>query len=1000
MKQSLILISFLVVFFIESKNTIYEIKEGDTLYSIAKENNISINKIFLANNTLGFSPDKIFTGNTILIPVNKVSNFEKICFSKLGLYQVHFFKPPNEVASECILKLSKLIDIDNINPVDIKYEEILYLVNKIYLDVNPQFQKPIDWSIPNSKESEILISAAMNGDIRAVYSALEILPGDFSDYINDSNLLQIRDHSIDFADRKNSCNSFNSELDYENYDLLLYFYLECADTFFDEGDNDYIKFDNLLIDLIFNNDSKITKLFELYAVTNIGYRRLNTNDDFLAFDITNNFINLRCPDCENSLEFYNKYISAKYIENPLYYHYSDYLNPAFYYFVLNDTSAYFTVNGSPPSTIEWQRGGILDIIKTNIETDDPNNIYGIKDSITAIESDTALLLMQWSKCDIASKYLDSAIKNYSSGTYDNSNHDYFIEPLYLSACYIGQALSTDVKNIEIAQGYYDKARTYKNISIQAMYELDIRNPLKLSLLSLINLFLDYEHVNDEQNISETNMEYQEAFINLSNILKDPDIYNFSGDIETYELITGLYTNLYYVSDLFNWVDTNLIIDPVTLIGMKSRFYITSKLMNLKVRNTNSSLVNLQSELKNNNKKINDSSNNKIDYLEMLKLYKDNSMLIEKIFTLNDNLKKLTSPESQTISSISESLKSDEFAYFLIPSSISSKILLISADKYEYWSIPSYAVLKPMIDSFISLNMSPGADYDFKQAKLLGDYLFPMLQDSSQGIKVDKGSTILIHTDNLLGVPPGVFVKSYNQSDSISEYERLITADWLIKDYNFTTRLNYENKSIRNNTKPFLGIGNSTSYEWVGLPNLKEVNSEITNLAITSLASKDDILLKAEATKEYFLDKLHQNYSRIVISTHSVPANWQGLIEEPALVFNSEIGDYFLTPSEIININFNSEMVVLSSCNASINGFDDLYKSFLIAGSQSVVHSNWNLESKYAKNFTTSFFKELWLNEGNKHEAIRNVSIDFLNDYSNQIYAHPAYWGNFSIVYSN
>jgi CHAT domain-containing protein len=246
----------------------------------------------------------------------------------------------------------------------------------------------------------------------------------------------------------------------------------------------------------------------------------------------------------------------------------------------------------------------------------------------------------------------------------------------------------------------------------------------------------------------------------------------------------------------------------------------------------------------------------------------------------------------------------------------------------------------------------------------------------------------------------VFVKSYNQSDSISEYERLITADWLIKDYNFTTRLNYENKSIRNNTKPFLGIGNSTSYEWVGLPNLKEVNSEITNLAITSLASKDDILLKAEATKEYFLDKLHQNYSRIVISTHSVPANWQGLIEEPALVFNSEIGDYFLTPSEIININFNSEMVVLSSCNASINGFDDLYKSFLIAGSQSVVHSNWNLESKYAKNFTTSFFKELWLNEGNKHEAIRNVSIDFLNDYSNQIYAHPAYWGNFSIVYSN
>ena len=94
------------------------------------------------------------------------------------------------------------------------------------------------------------------------------------------------------------------------------------------------------------------------------------------------------------------------------------------------------------------------------------------------------------------------------------------------------------------------------------------------------------------------------------------------------------------------------------------------------------------------------------------------------------------------------------------------------------------------------------------------------------------------------------------------------------------------------------------------------------------------------------------------------------------------------------------MVVLSSCNASIQGFDELYKSFLIAGSKSVVHSNWNLESRYAREFTTNFFKELWLKDQKKHEVIRNVSLNFLNDYSNQIYAHPAYWGNFSIVYSS
>ncbi len=745
MKQLLILTSFFVVFFIEAKNTTYEIKEGDTLYSIAKENNISINKIFLANDNLGFSPDKIFIGNTILLPTNKVSDFEKICFSKLGFQQVHLFKSPDQVASECVEKLSQLIDINNINPLDIKYEEILYLVNKIYLDIEMNRthllldgSKEIHWSIPNSKEREMLISAAMNGDLRAAYSAFLILPGGFSDYIFDTNLLQIRDHSRDFSDRKKSCNSFNSELGYENYDLLLYFYLECADTFFDAGDNDYIKFDNLLIDLIFSNDSKIIKTFEVYAVNSIAYRKLNTNDDLVAFNITNDFINLKCPNCGNSVTFHNKYTVAMYPEYPLVYPYSKDLHIAFNYFELNSSSADFRVNGHGPSYLEEYRDYYLDILKKNAETHDPDDNFGTRDFITATESDTALLLMQWGECDLASKYLDSAIKNYTSGNYDNSNHDYFIEPLYLSVCYIWRMLSTPKTDIEIAEGYFKRAQHYKDISLLAKHELDITNPLKLALLDLVLLF-----------IAKPDRDWQEYFINLSNVLKDPNIYNFSGDIEIYDLIAGLYTSLYFISDYNNTIDTDLIIDPVTLIGMKNRFYITSKLINLKVEKTNSTLANLQLELKNNNKKINESSNNEIDYLEMLKLYKDNSMLIEDIFVLNDNLKKLTAPDTQSMRTVSESLKDNEFAYFLIPTPMDSIILLVSADDYRYWSMTSYAVIKPLISSFIDLNMNPGTDYDFEDAKFLGEYLFPMLyENNDQGMEINNSTKFILSKNSL------------------------------------------------------------------------------------------------------------------------------------------------------------------------------------------------------------------------------------------------------------
>lgn len=491
-------------------------------------------------------------------------------------------------------------------------------------------------------------------------------------------------------------------------------------------------------------------------------------------------------------------------------------------------------------------------------------------------------------------------------------------------------------------------------------------------------------------------EYSDKLINISSTLKETEIYDFSGDIENFELISSLYLALYTELDKKGWTKMEALIDPVSLFQMKNKFSINSRLTNLKVENTNLNLKNQQRKLVENNKKIKNLSD-QVEYKELLKIYKENSNLIEEIFSLNKNLEKLSIGNIDSIKSIQATLNENEYAYLYIPSTFSSRILLISNKDYKYWDRIAYVLLKPVIDEFKD-SINPNEDYDFELAKFLGDSLFPMIDKNENFIK--KGSTIYIYTDNLIGLPPGILLQSYDDSPNISEYERILSANWFIKDYNFTTKLNYssyEENSI--DTKPFLGIGNSTSYNWVGLPNLKEVNAEITNLALTSFATKDNILLNKQATKEIF-EKLEDNYERVVISTHSVPPNWQGLIEEPALVFNSNVGDYFLTPTEIINKNFKSEMVVLSSCNASIEGFDDLYKSFLIAGSRSVVHSNWNLESRYAKEFTTSFFKELWLDNKSKHEVIRDVSLSFINNYSNQTYSHPAYWGNYSIVYSS
>ena len=238
---------------------------------------------------------------------------------------------------------------------------------------------------------------------------------------------------------------------------------------------------------------------------------------------------------------------------------------------------------------------------------------------------------------------------------------------------------------------------------------------------------------------------------------------------------------------------------------------------------------------------------------------------------------------------------------------------------------------------------------------------------------------------------------------MTDSERIFQSDWLIKYYTFV-KLDYINFNKKNTKskflEPFLGYGNSSTLNWVGLPNLEEVNGEIINLAITSNSNKNNILIDNLATKENFLKRIQNPTNKIVISTHAVPRNWLGLTKEPALVFNSYKGDIFLSPSEIIQLNIDSEMIVLSSCNANTKGFNEIPKAFLTAGAQTVVYTNWNLDSKFAGDFTSSFFSDLWYFDTPKHIALRNTSLKFLNDYSNSNYSNPSFWGNFSIVYSN
>ena len=172
--------------------------------------------------------------------------------------------------------------------------------------------------------------------------------------------------------------------------------------------------------------------------------------------------------------------------------------------------------------------------------------------------------------------------------------------------------------------------------------------------------------------------------------------------------------------------------------------------------------------------------------------------------------------------------------------------------------------------------------------------------------------------------------------------------------------------------------------------LKYSRSEIESIDNTISESKMFIL--KEATESNF--KQQAPLSNVIhISTHSFL-----LKDQPLILFSpkeNDEDDGFLELGEIVQLNLNSDLVVLSSCRSGLGRIDaaegiiGMQKAFIDAGSRSVLVSLWDVNDKYTSYFMKSFYENLA--DGNsKSEALRQAKLDFINNYS----ANPYYWSAF------
>jgi len=188
----------------------------------------------------------------------------------------------------------------------------------------------------------------------------------------------------------------------------------------------------------------------------------------------------------------------------------------------------------------------------------------------------------------------------------------------------------------------------------------------------------------------------------------------------------------------------------------------------------------------------------------------------------------------------------------------------------------------------------------------------------------------------------------------------------------------------------LVIDNPTQARNIRLFPLEYSKEEINS--IDGTIADNVVLLSEDATESNF--KKNAPLSNVVhISSHSFL-----LKDQPLILFSPQedgLDDGFLELGEIVQLNLNSELVVLSSCRSGLGRVDEaegiigMQKAFFEAGSKSVLVSLWDVSDKYTSYFMKEFYK--YLNEGNsKSEALRRAKLDFIKNYS----ANPYYWSAF------
>jgi len=316
---------------------------------------------------------------------------------------------------------------------------------------------------------------------------------------------------------------------------------------------------------------------------------------------------------------------------------------------------------------------------------------------------------------------------------------------------------------------------------------------------------------------------------------------------------------------------------------------------------------------------------------------------------------------------------------------------------------------------------------------LYNIIFKPLADN---VPFPKNAELIIAPDGILYYLPFEVLISGSktgQTDNTVIFSDFSNNRFLIEDYNisYVPSSSTMDPVLREDKKDppglYLGIGNPyfgqgpveqdfsediatgfiqlQGYELAPLPNTETQVKHIGDLF--SGLGETEIYLQINATEDIVKTK-SSYYKYLLFATHGLLDEESPMDSSLAFAANSRPGeDGFLKASEIINLEINSDLAVLSACETGLGkiktgeGVIGLTRAFMYAGTPSIMVSLWSVESASTAKMVEIFYKNL-ISGMNKTEALRQAKLEIMKG-SETIkgqefsYNHPFFWAPFILM---